>query len=166
MTIVSPIDGRLSEVLVSCARDLFEAYGLAMHEGDGDPREHEIAGVIGFTGTVRGTLFVASTIPLLASTCPPPARDVADWTAELANQLLGRFKNQLVRRGIELAMATPVAVRGLQISCSTGATPAMFTVLTCTAGDVVVGMEAIHDQPIEWSHNEGAAADEGSLELF
>ena len=166
MTIVPRIDERLRPLLVECARSLFCAYGLEMQEGRGELCEHEIAGVIGFTGDVRGTLFVASTLPLFRATCPPPPRDVADWTAELANQLLGRFKNQLVRHGIALAMATPVAVRGLQLSCSTSHAPATFDVLHCSVGDAVVGLEAICDKPLRWVDDADAALDEGSLQLF
>lgn len=165
MNHIVPADARLRSVLVDCARDLFAAYGLHMDEVEVAPREHEIAGLIGFTGAVRGTLFVASTLKLLAASCQPPHGDIGDWTGELANQLLGRWKNQLLRHGIVLAMATPVAVRGLRLSCSTEG-PTTFAVLQCELGAIVIGLEAILEQPLEWRDVEDAAAAEGSLELF
>src|SRR4051812_10113680 len=93
-------DERLQPLVAQCAIELFAHYGVTLTEAPLSVQDLEIAGLIGFTGTLRGTLFVASTESFLSACCPPPPTDVADWTGELANQLLGRFKNHLVRRGI------------------------------------------------------------------
>ena len=163
---------RLRALVRECAQELFASYGVATQEIPRLSREHDLAGVIGFTGAMRGTLFIASTTSFFDAASPAPSADTGDWTAELANQLLGRLKNRLLRRGIEIAVATPVVVRGLRLSCSTE-TPTMFVDLDGgdVGGPVVVGLEAVCDRPLVWNdeHRDAAAAaalDEGSLELF
>ncbi|HEY4223079.1 MAG TPA: chemotaxis protein CheX [Myxococcota bacterium] len=160
------LDPRLRGLLIESAVSLFDERGLPLREVDALPREQEIAGVIGFTGHLRGTLIVASKRDLLEESCPLPSTDVSDWTAELANQLLGRFKNRLIRYGLEVAMATPVAVRGLHLSYSTPQRTSTYVVFSAPSGTVVVGLEAIADAPLVWCDETNASLDEGSLELF
>jgi hypothetical protein len=47
-----------------------------------------------------------------------PIRDGATraWVAELTNQIVGRFKNELFRRGVEVAMSIPVVLTATQLT--------------------------------------------------
>src|ERR1043165_2096981 len=84
---------------------LFEAYGVPLQVIDPEaPLSNPVVltGAIGFTGpSMRGTCIRASTEgPLKQSN--PTNGSLRDWTAELANQLVGRVKNHLLRGGAEV----------------------------------------------------------------
>lgn len=109
----------LHDIIEDCATGLFESYGLSVQpESSGDPSGMGMAGIIGFThAKMRGTLIIAATEEILESTRGTGSESRGrDWVAELANQLLGRIKNKLVARGVELDMTTPLAIRGQHLS--------------------------------------------------
>lgn len=71
------------------------------------------AGVVGFTGaSMRGTLVLAPTRKLLERSYLGMSCEFRDWAGELANQLVGRIKNQLRRYGVEVHATTPVILQG------------------------------------------------------
>jgi hypothetical protein len=92
-----------------------------------------VAGLVGFTGEhVRGTLIVATTFELIDMSRPRELRTealsrqrasdwltVRDWSAELANQLLGRIKRRLFVFNVLLAASTPTALSGPTVSMAT-----------------------------------------------
>jgi len=99
---------------------LFADYQLEIRSGDlGDSfknRQFLLCGVIGFTSKhMRGALVLASTSEPLDRTSPESTTH-RDWICELANQLLGRVKNQLLNRKIEVYPSTPIALRGEHLS--------------------------------------------------
>lgn len=110
---VSLIKGLLQDV----TRALFASYGVTL-ELDGTPADKmlgsvRLIGMIGFSSTeVSGSLLLALTEPLLQRTRPAAGAPAADWTGELANQLLGRFKNQLLSYGVLINSSLPVVVAG------------------------------------------------------
>lgn len=155
----------LQAQLTQSARELLAAYGLECTECPAPEGEYEIAGAIGFTGDMKGSVIVASRESVLAKLAAADV-DVADWAAEMANQLAGRLKNKLVRAGVRMSLATPVAVRGMRMKCTT-TTPASFLMLRSASGDdVVVGLEVVVDKPITLKRDDAASLDEGTLELF
>jgi hypothetical protein len=94
---------------------LFQAYGLSLEGVDPTRPLDEgivLTGVIGFSGPgIRGTCILASTEgPLQRSN--PTSGSQRDWIAELVNQLVGRVKNHLLRRGADVYVTTPVVMRG------------------------------------------------------
>ena len=100
---------------------LFADYRLEIHT----PRPSEspaaeqflLCGIIGFTSRqMRGSLVLASTGEPLDRTNPSAVPSHRDWICELANQLLGRVKNQMLSRGVEIFASTPVALRGEHVS--------------------------------------------------
>lgn len=100
---------------------LFADYDLEIRVGEvGEARAKDrflLCGIIGFTSkSVRGALVLATTKEPLELTNPTSAPSHRDWICELANQLLGRVKNQLLTRGVEVFASTPVAVRGDHLS--------------------------------------------------
>lgn len=104
----------------NCLR-LFADYRLEMRAGSaGEPlldRPFLLCGVIGFTSKhMRGALVLASTNEPLEQTSPDQATSHRDWICELANQLLGRVKNQLLSRKVEIYASTPISLRGEHLS--------------------------------------------------
>jgi len=99
---------------------LFADYRLDVHAVGAEEslanRPFLVCGVVGFTSKhVRGALALASTSEPLELTSPDLTSH-RDWVCELANQLLGRVKNQLLSRKVEVFASTPVALRGEHLS--------------------------------------------------
>jgi hypothetical protein len=105
----------LGDLLIESATALFSAYDCPLTytgSASSDMRPFVLAGAIGFAGSdMRGTLLLAMTSGVLEDLSPSVA-STRDWIAELANQLLGRIKNQLLRFGTEIYTATPSVLRG------------------------------------------------------
>jgi hypothetical protein len=53
---------------------------------------------------------------VLQQTLPTPDANLADWSGELANQLLGRLKNQLLNYEVAINLALPVVLSGAEFS--------------------------------------------------
>jgi hypothetical protein len=118
-------DERYRQILLkiaahSCER-LFEHYGIELR-----PLEQPAAavlqpllccGVAGFHGrAIRGTAILGTSREILTRSNPTTGNPGhRDWTAELANQFVGRMKNQLLQHALELQMATPAVIRGPDI---------------------------------------------------
>jgi len=107
------------EIVESLARDscksLFEAYGVGLQDVDPGTTGTDtllLGSVIGFTGpALRGTCILAATELPISHSNPVPG-SLRNWMAELANQLVGRIKNQLLTRGAEVYVTTPVVMKG------------------------------------------------------
>jgi hypothetical protein len=96
---------------------LFKHYDLEIRAGaPNDCLSSErflLCGIIGFAAKpVRGALVLATTREPLERTNPTDKPSHRDWICELANQLLGLVKNQMLRRGVEIVPSTPIALRG------------------------------------------------------
>jgi hypothetical protein len=69
---------------------------------------HQVAGILGFAGEgFGGTLAIRAPSIVVRRWLPisiaePGAHALGDWIAEIANQLLGRTKNKLIRYGATL----------------------------------------------------------------
>ena len=108
-------DKVLQHLLIQCAGALFADYNRPLtYTGtrSSESQSFVLSGVIGFAGRdMRGMLLLAMTSELLEELSPSTAF-MRDWIAELSNQLLGRFKNQLLRYGTEIYGTTPSVLRG------------------------------------------------------
>ena len=114
------------ESIRSCCVALFEGCGTPVstvgEEHDVETHLHHagFAGLIGFGGTeVRGSLVMYFDETLVVATRPQTLgrvddQDAAlrDWTGEMANQLLGRVKNNLLKYNVKVAMGVPTAISG------------------------------------------------------
>jgi CheY-specific phosphatase CheX len=71
---------------------------------------------VGFSGpALRGaSILAASESPIAKSN--PVDGSIADWIAELANQLVGRIKNQLLLNGADVYATTPIVLPGDHIA--------------------------------------------------
>ena len=112
----------LVEIIRTSTKELLDAYGVSSRlvEYTGTPATEfalAFAAVIGFTGeALRGTLLITTTITTLERSNPVPGSPVREWIAELANQLLGRIKNQLLSCDVEINLTTPLVLRGQHLS--------------------------------------------------
>jgi hypothetical protein len=110
---VSLVDGLVQDA----TRALFETYGVKLNL-DGSPvakvlLDMQIIASIGFSSPVlSGSLLMALPNSLVQRTLPTPDANLEDWSGELANQLLGRLKNQLLHYEVVVNLALPVVITG------------------------------------------------------
>lgn len=110
---VSVIDGLVQDV----TRALFDSYSVKL-DLDGSPvakilESVQMISTIGFSSaTLSGSLLLAIPTRVLERTVPTADANLADWSGELANQLLGRLKNQLLNFEVAINLALPVVVSG------------------------------------------------------
>jgi CheY-specific phosphatase CheX len=117
-------------VLASCVKEFFDAHGIACEicpeRSAPAPIEHvehvELGSIIGFRGTsVRGGLAFVAPMELISEILPVPRSvehpdaQMRDWSAEIANQLVGRFKNKLSARSLDFDVGAPVCFTGKAI---------------------------------------------------
>ena len=119
----NPNNRPIDDLVFDCCRELFAAYQLDVSPRDRSdfPATEELAvcGVMGFGGKwMRGALVLATTREPLEHTNPNGSQ--RDWVCELANQLMGRVKNRLVARGVEIHLATPAGLSGENLSPAPG----------------------------------------------
>jgi CheY-specific phosphatase CheX len=106
--------------IAACAcTKLFDSYGVKLQQVDpsANPTLPVIlSGLVGFSGPgIRGASILAASEKPIAKSNPVDG-SLADWIAELANQLVGRIKNQLLLRGADLYVTTPIVLPGDHIA--------------------------------------------------
>ena len=110
----------LDQAVAENCLKLFADYELAIRAREPgetvDAERFLLCGIIGFTSKkMRGVVALATTKEPLELTNHTTTTH-RDWICELANQLLGRVKNQMLLRGVELLPSTPIALRGDHLS--------------------------------------------------
>ena len=132
-TVHGPLPPQLERLAESSVIQLFAAWKLTLvRDTTSLPKPSETAadqlvgGLLKLDcDALRGTLLIVASFELIAQCRPNGATSrtlspksssdwliVRDWSAELANQLLGRIRNQLCRHGIALRSGTPAPVSG------------------------------------------------------
>jgi hypothetical protein len=109
------------QIAEQCCQKLFAHYGFPLRLPPGtelaDGAQLQYYGVIAFSSTgLRGSLVLGSSNEPLAGTNPAKNVPVREWIAELANQLCGRIKNQLLLYALEIRVDTPVTLRDAHMS--------------------------------------------------
>jgi hypothetical protein len=110
---MTAIHGTLRQLLASKACELFSDYGVTCEETAKPTPGHvrQLCGILGFTGDrLCGSVVLAATEDAVALSNPIGDGATRGWVAELTNQLVGRFKNSLLRHGVEVAMSIPVVL--------------------------------------------------------
>ncbi len=109
------------QIAERCCQKLFAHYGFPLRQpvgaefADGSPLLYY--GVISFSATgLRGGLVLGSSNEPLVATNPAKNVPVREWIAELANQLCGRIKSQLLLYALEIRVDTPVTLRDAHMS--------------------------------------------------
>lgn len=116
---MTDIDLALEQVIGACCVELFAAYGVDVtrtaERSDGG--ELLLCGILGFTGdALRGAIILAAGEGPFSRSNPLPGSPSRNWCAELTNQLVGRIKNALLARGVEIHLSTPVVLRGAHLA--------------------------------------------------
>ncbi|MFZ5440658.1 MAG: chemotaxis protein CheX [Myxococcota bacterium] len=161
----------LRSEMSACGVALFDAYGLGAQQSEspraGEELDLRLAAVIGFSGQkVRGTLMLAIDEGALRRSLPPGS-EPRDWLAELANQLLGRFKNRLARFGVDLTISTPLVILGERLSPSVrGATSPLRWALGADRAHAWLDAELAPDVTLVESKAMAEVTAEGELLLF
>jgi hypothetical protein len=166
----SLVDG----LVMDATRALFETYGVKL-DLDGSPIANilpsvQLIGTIGFSSsTLSGSLLLAMPNVVIEQTLPTPDANLADWCGELANQLIGRLKNQLLNYEVAINLALPVVVSGDRFSLRTKARrlPHCYSFVS-TAGRMFVRIEMELSSSVELVRQVGlgTSVDEGELLLF
>jgi chemotaxis protein CheX len=114
---VTSVREALREMLATKAHELFADYGVSCEAVDALYRtDRELCGILGFTGDhVCGSVVLSATPDAISSSNPIGDGPTRGWVSELTNQLVGRFKNTLLRCGVELVMSIPVVLTGTQL---------------------------------------------------
>ena len=117
---------RLDGILIDASRELFAAYQVELSAGypESLPETDLFAATLGFTSLeLKGALIITLYKELVVHSLPTQfsgknvqSAMVADWTGELANQLLGRIKAKLIHMGVEIILSTPVVFKGLGLN--------------------------------------------------
>ena len=150
--------------------DLFAAYGVPLTRAAVslvDSDEPMLCGVMGFVGQgISGTCLLAGTLGPLQASCPESGR-ARDWVGELANQLVGRLKSKLLRRGVELIVTTPVVLSGVRLEPLPRG-PLVPATFSTDSGTIVVWVEVDTTPGYGFigSEHPGLAGSEGDLLIF
>jgi Chemotaxis phosphatase CheX len=169
---ISLLDGLVQDA----ARALFETYGVRL-ELDGSPvaktlRSVNLISMIGFSSqALSGSLLLALPDVVVEHTLPAPDAGLADWSGELANQLLGRLKNQLLKYQVVINLSLPVVVSGggFSLPSKTRQLTRYFS-FVCDWGRMFIRMDMELCPSIELVRQADArtdqSVDEGELLLF
>jgi len=112
----------LDKVICESLIGLFAGNGVVLDATaqNAEALDYTLAASIGFAGeSIRGMLVLTADRPLVSASLPPEVQSrvptdasLCDWIGELANQLLGRIKNRLLRYGVDFEMSIPSVVQG------------------------------------------------------
>jgi CheY-specific phosphatase CheX len=132
------VDDLIEQSAIEAAVGLFLSCSVSLDYADTTERaiisNIELCGVVGFLGRqISGTVLLAVTAEPLNSTNQFAVRG-RDWMAELTNQLFGRIKNRLLRRGLQLAGTPPVVIGGEHLVTFTGRSSCQPIVLRTESG--------------------------------
>jgi CheY-specific phosphatase CheX len=118
-----PVDAEtFATVLKEAATELLGLYGVRLRplepdEPRGSLNTDDLVAILPFAGPrLSGQLLLAGSEELVARTLPSEdlrtEEFLLDWAGELANQVLGRVKERLLRRGADLDVDTPTVYFG------------------------------------------------------
>jgi hypothetical protein len=110
----------LTRYALEAGVELLAAYGVSLEPANWEVcqarGQFQFIGVVGFSGPqISGSLVLGVTEEPLRRSMPK-GTSTRDWSAELANQLLGRVKNKALAWGIELGAQPPAVVSGRHLA--------------------------------------------------
>lgn len=165
---MSTVEHVITGIIDTCSRELFAAYGVELTRVS-DPRttgELMLCGILGFAGAeLRGAIVIAGGETPFVRTNPIAGLSHRAWCSELTNQLVGRIKNDLIARGVEIHLSLPVVLGGSHIA---PLPRRELPPLAYRSGDDVlcIWMELEHDPDLVLGEPVHTVADEGSALLF
>lgn len=117
---MNPSAASIDTIVQSSTVELMQSYGICVAPRgrvphSGYDRSHDTVGIIGFEGprtSGRLTICVPPAVYAGPTTGPTQGTTLAEWTQELANQLMGRIKNRLAQFQIPLRTHIPLVLSG------------------------------------------------------
>lgn len=168
----------IDTILQSSAVELFHAEGVAVAPlgptaVGTQQRFYEWVGLVAFEAPhLSGTLCVSVPKPVwltrnAGAGAPKDGAALADWSRELANQLIGRIKNRLIKFQIVLRPRLPTALSGVALEQNRPRTPTeLLYRFRALRGDVLVVLDAPLERTILAYSGGTDVAREGELILF
>lgn len=102
-------------IVTTATVELFASSSVKVQPASAMPVLDRVA-VIGFGGGgLRGSLGLGVSTALIEKLVGGGTERQDDWLSEMANQLLGRVKNRLLRHGVTITIALPMVLRGLRV---------------------------------------------------
>lgn len=172
MQAVSLVDGLAQDATAA----LFDTYGVkVVQDGPAAAKSLQavpLISVIGFSSDVlSGSLVLALPQSVAERTLPVAGVSLSDWSGELANQLLGRLKNQLLKYKVVLNMSLPVVLSGdgLRLLATKHQITRYYS-FSSDAGKVFIRLDMEMSPDFRFTADDGATSegvvDEGELLLF
>jgi hypothetical protein len=168
----------IDTILQSSTVELFHSLGVAVAPLRAAPlgtqqRYYEWVGLIHFEATnVSGVLTVSMPMAVWSSrnasaSASGDSETLADWHRELANQLMGRIKNRLLKFQLELRPRLPSSLSGpaLELHRKRSGNELLYR-FRALRGDVLVVVDAPLERAILAYSGELQPAREGELILF
>jgi len=168
------LEDLIEQCTIESAVGLFLSYSVCLECADETESkivsDIDLCGIVGFLGReMSGTLLLAATSEPLSTSNRVAARQ-RDWMAELSNQLFGRIKNRLLRRGLQLICTPPAVIGGDHLVAFTGRSQCQPIVLRSPRGGrVCVWMDYTMNTELPFALSDGEDAPiphEGDVLLF
>lgn len=168
----------IDTILQSSVVELFHAHGFSVAPLGTSPvgvqqRYHETVGLIGFdASSFTGTLTISVPNAVYDAQLEARARaadqcTAADWTQELANQLLGRVKNRLTMFQIALKPRLPSTMSGVSLDRVRKRSPSEILYrFRALRGEILVTLDAPIDKAMLAYSGAAQVAKEGDVILF
>ena len=152
----------VDEIVRESVESLFGTQGVTLIPAD-ETGLFKVVAVVGFAGArVRGSLGLGATgLPEMHVN---PA-DVEDWIAEMANQLLGRIGNRFAARGVEVELAVPMVLRGVELRVERSSVLLTYPFQT-GGGELCAWIDVRPFERLELSAHEALPISEGEVCLF
>jgi hypothetical protein len=168
----------IDTILQSSAVELFHSQGVAVAPLRPAPlgaqqRFYDWVGLIHFeAANLSGVLTVSVPMAIWSSrerqgNAPSDAETLADWHRELANQLMGRIKNRLLKFQLVMRPRLPSALSGaaLELHRKRSASEVLYR-FRALRGDILVVVDAPLERAILAYAGDAQIAREGELILF
>jgi CheY-specific phosphatase CheX len=106
----------LEPLLHDAVVGVFSAYGTECKLVAPENTGHELVAVLGVSSDMlRGGIALGLSGAIARKVARRDDIMERDWAGELANQVLGRIRNQLLRYGVDVALSTPIVLGGMGI---------------------------------------------------
>ncbi|MFN3200520.1 MAG: chemotaxis protein CheX [Bradymonadia bacterium] len=161
-------------ILRDSTQGLYAAYGVELGKPQNRVPNHRdkmgLSAVVGFTcDNVQGNMSLLTCTSALMATRPVEQIEVEDWIGELANQLSGRIKNQMLRYGVTLQLAPPIIFYGDRLRVwSPPEEISLRMMFGSDAGEIAVtfSARAVRGQTIVLADTQSHIQREGEIVLF
>jgi len=162
-------------VVDRAARALFDAYGLGVSvvRSSATPAATRLppalVSVIDYSSPeLNGSVLLALPESILLRTAPTSDLSHTDWAAELANQLLGRIKNQLLAHGVAIQLGLPAVVDHCRLASVPEDGDTRHYQLETEAGPILARVHVVLSPGFSLleTPEDAGAAEEGELVLF